>query len=128
MLPRTQMEKVVQCIHKWLRVTKESSAQGKHRREKCRRDDGRVEKRHMTGWTVRKVSQGRKEGSLPIHLPEFKNKMCRVLYSVLSDGLRSKCALIYPDFSSYFWFECAMSCKGSVSKPQALPLFLKVCP
>lgn len=65
------LTKSIPSIHKWLQVTKESSAQGKHRREKCRRDDGCVEKRHMTGWTVRKVSQGRKEGSLPIHLPEF---------------------------------------------------------
>lgn len=76
-----------QTIHRWfprwLKKVERMENTGS-----CRGDDRRVEKRQMTGWGVRKVSQGRKEASnsLPIHLPTvFSAKRWSL------DGLNVKC-------------------------------------
>lgn len=72
MLPGTQKEKVGQCSQVVTQVGKESSAQGKHRRERCRRDSGCVEKKAHDRLKAKEGVSRQKRGlnSLPIHLPE----------------------------------------------------------
>lgn len=94
---------------------------GKDETKRCTRNDGCVEKKHVTGWKVWE-SLRRKGLKLMSYTLTWIKKKCQVLFSLLHSVLMIKCALSF--IPRLIWL-CSVLC-GSGSKVNALPLFLSV--